>query len=273
MAASLGSRKAASRLALQPPLERQRLSYRARLLVILLIVLTIVAIAIAVAMARRDLDHDTLWYEIGKLVAQAGILTGFGALVSLLIHEFQQDQVQARQRVDVASQRLSSRNEWLRDFAGRVTDAYTNLKQARRRLQWALSSTADGMFIDTRVYEKQMRRISAVQAEFEALLTQAQTYFTEEGRAEPVESLLKFIENRLSELVSERKNQWAGDSVQPARVSLNDRASMRRFVAESNGPDSDFGKAGGFGEIKANYKAVLVWIITELRGARRANDE
>ncbi|MEV4264580.1 hypothetical protein [Kribbella sp. NPDC049584] len=273
MAASFRSRKTASRLALSPTLERQKLSGRARFLVILLLSLTIAAIVIAVAMARRDLDHDTLWYEIGKLVAQAGILTGFGALLSLLIHEFQQDQVQARQRVDEASQRLSSRHEWLRDFAARVTDAYTNLKQARRRLQWALSSTSEGRFIDGRVYEHQMRRISAVQAEFEALLTQAQTYFTEGDCAKHVETYLKFIEDRLSDLVSERKDQPAVDSLQPARVFLSDRESMRKFVAESDDLDSDFNRTGGFGEIKTNYKAVLVWIITELRGGHRANGE
>jgi hypothetical protein len=113
----------------------------AALLVFMLILLTFAAIFIAVTMARNDaIEKDTLWYEIGKLVAQAGILTGFGALVTLLVHEFQQDQEESRQRLAEASQRLANRHEWLRDFAASLTDAYGQLKQARRRLQWDVTT-------------------------------------------------------------------------------------------------------------------------------------
>jgi flagellar biosynthesis protein FliQ len=265
MAASLQPRGTESKSTRPLPMGRQPLSQRALFLVILLIGLTIVAIVVAVAMARQNLDQDTLWYEIGKLVAQAGILTGFGALVTLLIHEFQQDQEQSRQRVEEASQRLSSRHEWLRDFAARVTGAYTDLKQARRRLQWAMSSTDEATFITTAVYEKQLRRISAVQAEFEALLTLAQTYFLDEDRAKPVETHLKKIADRLSDLVSERKNTPIGNSAPEPLVSLNDRETMKSFTAESKEPA--FREVGGFGQTKADYKATLVWIVDELRKA------
>lgn len=67
---------------------------------LVLIGLTTVAIAIAVTMTSMTIDSQSLWFEIGKLTAQAGILTGFGAHIPLLIHEIQQDQEFARKGVE-----------------------------------------------------------------------------------------------------------------------------------------------------------------------------
>lgn len=246
-----------------PPRDRQPLSSHSLVLVTVLFGVTIIAIVIAVAMARHDILHDTLSYEIGKLVAQAGILTGFGALVTLLTHEFQQDQEQSRQRVEAASQLLSIRAALLRDFAARVTDAYTNLKQARRRLQWARSQTSEGTLISTDVYEKQLKRISAVQAEFETLRTLAQTSFVDGNGGHMVDTHLKGIADRLSKLISERKIHPTASS---PLMSLDDREAMKSFTAESE--QADFKGVDGFGATRADYKAILAWILDELREPR-----
>ena len=96
---------------------RRSLSGRSRNIVLILVFITVIAIAIAVVMAALEIHHDTLWYEIGALVAQAGILAGFGAVVTLLTHEYQQDQEESRQRSDERNQRIAARHEWLREFA------------------------------------------------------------------------------------------------------------------------------------------------------------
>jgi hypothetical protein len=114
MATSPESPATASTPTRPPRRDRQPLSPRSLVLVTVLFGVTFIAIVIAVVMAGHDILHDTLSYEIGKLVAQAGILTGFGALVTLLTHEFQQDQEQSRQRVEEASQLLSFRAALLR---------------------------------------------------------------------------------------------------------------------------------------------------------------
>jgi hypothetical protein len=237
----------------------------AALLVILLIFLTIVAIVTAVAMARSDaIEKDTLWYEIGKLVAQAGILTGFGALVTLLVHEFQQDQEESRQRVAEASQRLANKHEWLRDFAASLTHAYGDLKQARRGLQWAKITIEEEKFISTNTYKKQSRRLSVIQTQFESLLTLAETYFPEGDPAKPIEVNLKHIVDRPSALISERKKWPIRPPEQGSLVALQERVSMRGFTAESEERD-DFMGADGFEAIKVNYKTILKGIVDELR--------
>ena len=234
-------------------------------LVILLISLTIVAIVIAITMARTNsIEKDTLWYEIGKLVAQAGILTGFGALVTLLVHEFQQDQEESRQRVAETSQRRENRHAWLRDFAASLTDAYGDLKQARRRLQWAVTTINGQNFISTNVCETQLRRLSVIQTEFESLLTLAETYFPEGDPAKPIEANLRHIVDRLSELISERKKLPPRPPEEESLVSLQERVRMRGFTAESEEAD-DFKGPHGFEAFRDNYKKILKGIVDELR--------
>jgi hypothetical protein len=237
----------------------------AALLVFMLILLTFAAIFIAVTMARNDaIEKDTLWYEIGKLVAQAGILTGFGALVTLLVHEFQQDQEESRQRLAEASQRLANRHEWLRDFAASLTDAYGQLKQARRRLQWDVTTIEEEKFIATNSYEKQLRRLSVIQTEFESLLALAETYFAEEDSTKAIEVNLRYIVDRLSALISERKKKQPRLPEEESLVSLQERDSMRGFTAESE-EKADFEGLNGFEAIRVHYKQILRNIVDELR--------
>lgn len=212
----------------RPTEGRVPLSARAQAIVRWLVVLTVAAIVIAVSMAIFHVERDTLWYEIGALVAQAGILTGFGAIVALLVHEYQQDQAESRQRSDERRLRSAARNQWLRDFATQVTDAYSAVKQARRRLQWDLSS--GGLSLPVETYEKQIGELSAVQTRFETLQIMAETALLDSTMAA---RSLKRIEDNLSNVISERKEEpvtFIGE------LPLVERGMLAAFIAEIRGP-------------------------------------
>ena len=234
-------------------------------LVILLVLLTAAAIVIALVMANAEsIKKDTLWYEIGKLVAQAGILTGFGALLTLLVHEFQKAQEDSGKRVAAQTQQLADRHAWLRDFAERLTDAYGSVKQSRRSLQWALETTEDGSkYLPTKNYEKQLKQLSIKQTEFESLHTLAETYFAKGDPAEAVVTNLKSIIDRLSDIVSERKRIPPRHPEEDVRMTLATRKVIRGFTAASD--ECEFKESLGFGHIKKCYKKILDGIIDELQ--------
>ena len=135
---------------------------------------TAVAIAIARDMAGDEtIKVDTLRYELGTRVADAGLVTGLGAVVGLLVWLFQQEQAEARLRVDAASQKLAARHQWLRDFALQLTTAYADVKRVRRSLQWELDEVTGDL--PGELYEKGLRRLDRLQARFEILRAMAET--------------------------------------------------------------------------------------------------
>jgi hypothetical protein len=223
--------------------------------------ITVIAIAISIVMAAHHVHHDTLWYEIGALLAQAGILSGFGAVVTLLTHEYQQDQEESRRRLVEQNQRIAARHEWLREFAIELTEAYAEAKQARRRLQWDFNKVTDSLSVG--VYYKQLTKISAMQSRFETLHAMADTSLVRDDRRATVTGLLKRIDEALSALVSERKDRRVEASEE--QVSLVNRPIMRAFIADSN--EALFKGKDGFRGVKKAHKAVLAWIVAELQDA------
>lgn len=237
------------------------LTERAGLIVAWLVVITILAILIAIGMATfAEIEHDTLWYEIGSLIAQAGILTGFGALVAVLVHEYQQDQAEAKQASDEKNQRIATTHQWLRDFAIEMSKAYAETKQARRRLQWDFDPTANAL--SAAVYRKQFTKISAVQSRFETLRAMADTSLLSLSRRQEVTSRLETIDNVLSKVVSERKERRVAASND--QISLAGRTKLRAFVATSK-ETGLFEGDDGFNQVKTAYKGIHAWIVAELR--------
>lgn len=227
-----------------------------------LVTLTAIAIVIAVLMSSNDkIKADTLTYELGTRVADAGLATGLGAVVGLLVWQFQQEQAEARQRVDAASQRLAVKHQWLRDFAIQVTDAYADVKQARRRLQWDVDKSAGTL--PAKIYDEQLAAISVVQSRFEALHAMADTNLVSNARRSSIATPLKEIDDALSGLISERK----GGRLPPSEhdILMSNREKLRAFVAESDEAERLFEGPDGFSRIKTPYKGVIAAIVAELR--------
>jgi hypothetical protein len=229
------------------------------------------ATAIAIIIAKHMADDetikvDTLRYELGTRVADAGLATGIGALVGLLIWLFQQEQAAARQRVDAAREKLAARHKWLREFAIELTGAYTDIKLARRRLQWQADPKLTSL--PSAAYERQLRALDAIQARFEVLEAMAATTLVNDHRKSDVAAKVKRIGDALSELVTERKGK---PSASVAQRPLKDLDKMRAFLARSStDPRNDeldklFKSKHGFGQIKNAYKGAFAGIIAELQ--------
>lgn len=245
--------------------KRARMSRRARRLVVLLICFSLGATLIAVAMALSgSVVKDTLWFEIGKLVAQLGLLTGFGAIVTLLVYEFQRDQEEAQLRVADEQRRAEARREWLRSILTRSSTAYTDLKQARRTMQAAIQSSGAvaGGVLRPDVYYDQMAGISEVQTDFEQLVTEVRSYepqdATQRVEAE-VAGQMRLISGWLSRLVTEWKDHpEPPEGVPSSPVAVAEMQNLRLFLARSEDSDAF---THGFGEIKSAYKRVerAIW--------------
>jgi hypothetical protein len=78
-----------------------------------------------------------------------------------------------------------------------------------------------------------------------------------------VDTHLKGIADRLSKLISERKVHSTASS---PLMSLDDQVAMKSFTAESELPA--FYGVDGFGATRTDYKAILAWILDELREPR-----
>lgn len=226
-----------------------------------LLALTLLALGFAIVMANDEsIKFNTLTYELGTRLADAGLATGFAAVIGLLVWLFQQEQADARQRVDAASQQLAAKNQWLRDFAIQVTDTYGDVKQARRRLQWDVDRAAGT--ITTKVYDEQMTAISIAQSRFEALRAMADTNLVSTERRPSIVDPLREIDVALSGLISERKSGRLHIS-QP-EVPLSSWAKLQAFVAESDDHDQFTGLLG-FSNVRGPYKGLYDAIVAELR--------
>ena len=236
----------------------------------LIIAVLILATAIAIYIARHMADDetikvDTLRYELGTRVADAGLVTGIGALVGLLVWLFQQEQAAARQRVDAAREKLAARHQWLRDFAIELTGAYTDIKQARRRLQWQADPALTGL--PRAAYKRQLRALDRIQARFEVLEAMAATTLVNRDRRSDVAAKVKKIGDALSALVSERKGQASSTEGQ---LRLEELPTMRAFLARSpQGPEDKLGKLFdselGFKCVKTAYEDAFAGIVSELQ--------
>jgi hypothetical protein len=230
----------------------------------------IAATAIAIVVAKHMADDetikvDTLRYELGTRVADAGLATGIGALVGLLVWLFQQEQAAAQQRVDAAREKLAARHQWLREFAIELTGAYTDIKQARRRLQWQADPDLTGL--PSAAYERQLRALDRIQARFEVLEAMAATTLVNDDRRSDVAAKVSEIGDALSGLVTERKGKR---STGQARWRLKELPKMRAFLARSSeDPNDELGKlfdsALGFRRVKKAYKGAFTGILSELQ--------
>jgi hypothetical protein len=187
---------------------------------------------------------DSLWFEIEKLVAQLGIITGFDAIVTLLVHEFQRDQEEAQQRVADEQRRAEVRQQWLRSILTRTSTAYTDLKQARRTLQAAVprkGAVDGGLGLRVDVYYEQLAGISEVHADFENLDTEVMSYVSQDapqGVEAEVAQQLQLIKNWLSDLVKEWKDYPKPvEEVPPSTVAVSALPKLRLFVARSEEPE------------------------------------
>lgn len=240
---------------------------RARGVLIFLALVAVTAVAIAIARDMADdetIKVDTLQYELGTRVADAGLVTGVGAVVGLLVWLFQQEQAQARLRLDAASQKLAARHQWLRDFALQLTTAYADVKRVRRSLQWERDEVAEDL--PAALYEEGLRRLDKLQARFEILRAIAETSLVA-GSSQMAKELKK-IDEALSALVTERKGRPQATTT--ARLSLAEVEMMRAFLARSSEVEGDaegtlFRGPHGFGVVKNAYKGVIAGLIAELQ--------
>lgn len=123
----------------------KRLPRELQWLIAVLVALFLVSIAILV-LFLQSARSNTLKFEVAKALLQLGVVAVVGAVVSLLIAEYQRgrqtlDKEQERERDtldkerELSRKRFEYREDLLKSILIRAMDAYTAVKKARRLLR------------------------------------------------------------------------------------------------------------------------------------------
>ena len=104
-----------------------------RKLVVGLGLISAISVVIVVLMATLGtVTPNTLRFEVAKIVLQAGLVSAFGAALSLLTYEYHQETQRAEKLREEKKLRRESRQELLRGVLAHAATAYTDIKRRRR---------------------------------------------------------------------------------------------------------------------------------------------
>jgi hypothetical protein len=236
--------------------KRWRMSFTLPRLVTGLAVVCLASIVIAVLMASVwDVKPDTLWFEIGKVIAQTGLVTGLGVVASLLTFEYQG-----------VRQQQQSRQEWLRSVLERADTAYTDVKRARRLLRSsALTTDQRGQELVLLVpYHEQMTAISEAQIDFETLRREVRASSAVMDLA-PLGDAFQSLEDILDELITEwekvlKLKKTSSEELKLKRTELKELDLFLASPSEENGRRFE----RGFGRLKENFIKIQRLILERL---------
>jgi hypothetical protein len=172
------------------------------------VVLSAIAVATLVVVwwPLRSVEADTLRFEVGKAILQVGFVAAVGAAATLVLGHYQWMRDRADRKAENRRRVDKARHELLRDLLRRGSEAYIDVKRARRLLRaHALTSAADGAFVRRRSYEELLLAINQDQLAIEQLaddVATAQTLLGTEA-AGLFQAQFTIIEKRLGGLVTE----------------------------------------------------------------------
>jgi hypothetical protein len=149
-------------------------------------------------------ETATIKFELAKLVAQAILIGLGGALLSLVVSEYQLRQAQVEAQRMQVERRIGLRKEVVASVLDRTLNAYNGVKRARRLLRaQALRAVGGRREVLSQPYDDQMLAINNLQLEFERLVTESEldaSVFTDSNM---IGELYKDLESRLSKLITE----------------------------------------------------------------------
>lgn len=163
----------------------------------------------------RDAAQGSLQFEVAKALLQLGVVSVIGAVVSILIFEYQRERQTIDKQRDLDRKSLEYRETLLLSVLSRAMDAYGRAKKARRIMRGrALSMEGTGRLIPANQYDSFFDMLNDAQLDLENLgrdvLTSAKA-FTE---SEVLVKHLRSMDDYLSELIGEyedSRHRFSGD--------------------------------------------------------------
>ena len=235
-----------------------------RKLVVGLVLVSVTSVVIVALMAALGtVTPNTLWFEVAKIVLQVGLVSAFGAALSLLTYEYQQEAQRTEKAREDDILRRESQQELLRSVLARAATTYIDVKRARRFLRGS-AMTADpsgGTVVIAVPYDQQIAAINDAQLEFEVLaddMRGAQSAFP--SVAMTLAERFDDIENSLNRLISEYEEARPRFSGEPLALKLEKLPVLDVFLSSTKRQDPSM-FARGFGPVHDNFAQVqrLIW--------------
>lgn len=149
-----------------------------------------------------DVKPQTLEFEVAKSLLQVGVVAVFGAVISLLVFEYQQERQAAEKTRDVHRKQLEYRESLLLSVLSRTMDAYGRVKKARRLIR-GLGVDYDSQLLVVMQYDNFFETINWAQLDLETLARDVGTSANAFSNSEQLVEQLRRMEKYLGELISE----------------------------------------------------------------------
>jgi hypothetical protein len=198
-------------------------------------VLSVVVVGVCAAFQARV---NTLPFEIAKVAMQVGLVTAAGAVLSFLANDYQAQ----RLREDKAREQERLKGEYQQDLIkttlARTTEAYNNVKRARRLLR--ATTTADGAHL-AECYDQYMLEINDAELQFETLLVEVKASPSVFRDAE-LKKIFESIENYLGELITEYEQRRCRFTGHPKQLAKEQLPVLEAFLGRPESTFSQFSR-------------------------------
>jgi hypothetical protein len=174
----------------------------------------------------RDAPRESLAFEIAKSLLQLGVVAVVGAVVSILIFEYQRERQASDKDVDVERQarekerdldrkRLEYRETLLLSVLSRAMDAYGRAKKARRILRGrAVSTQGQGRILFVNQYDAFFDMLNDAQLDLENLARDVETSAKAFSEPALLVKHLRLMDAYLGQLIGEyedSRRRFSGD--------------------------------------------------------------
>ena len=227
-----------------------------RWIVLMLLVVFGVSLG-ALAVFFRGATQGTVEFEAAKSLLQIGVVAVMGAVISVLIFEYQRERQAADKRADDAQQRLERQKENDRQAAEKqrelerkrfeyrealllstlsnAMNAYGRTKKARRLLRGrGIRSRGETQIVLASEYDQFFDRVNDAQLDLENLARDVKTSAKAFSEPEALEQDLWSMESYLGELISEYESVRSRFSENDPSLPVRDLVHLEDFLKSTD---------------------------------------
>ena len=208
-----------------------------RVIVLVLSALVVVSVSLLLLFFRGSAD-GTLSFEVAKALLQLGVVAVVGAVVSLLIFEYQRERETIDKDRDRNRKSLEYRETLLLSILSRATDAYGRAKKARRLLRGratVVKDSASAILADQ--YDRCFDMLNDAQLELEDIARDVETSGKAFSQPKVLIAQLRLMESYLGTLIGEYEKLRRRFSGDPPSLPLRTLSLLKDFLEPANSSD------------------------------------
>jgi hypothetical protein len=207
-------------------------------IIFLLSLLFIISITILLIFFR-DVAENSFAFEVGKAVLQVGVIAIMGAVVSVLIYEYQLESQKIEKQRDREQKSLEYREALLMSTLLKATNAYSQAKKARRLIRArAIVKSGQEQVVLADQYDQYLDMINDAQLDLENLRRDVDTSAKAFTQADVIGKSLRSMEKYLNKLVREYEETRGCFSDVDLVLPIYELPKLSEFIQQAK--DSQF---------------------------------